>query len=121
MSTRITPKRTILCIDDDQAVLCYEKALLERAGYCVLTAVSAQQGLRLASMCNCDAVLLDYEMPFISGHKVASEIRLMRPNLVIIVLSGTEVPTQAPALVDAFVPKLESSRQLLPVLAELCR
>jgi CheY-like chemotaxis protein len=74
-----------------------------------------------ASMCNCDAVLLDYEMPFISGHKVASEIRLMRPNLVIIVLSGTEVPTQAPALVDAFVPKLESSRQLLPVLAELCR
>ena len=115
-----TPKRTILCIDDDDAILRYEKALLERSGYAVLTAASAQQGLRLVTMCKCDAVLLDYEMPEMNGHEVAFEIKRVRPDLMVILLSGTEVPMQALALVDAFVPKLEASQQLLPMIAELC-
>ena len=120
ISTYPTPKRTILCIDDDEAILRYEKALLERSGYAVLTAASAQQGLRLATMCKCDAVLLDYEMPEMNGHEVAFEIKRVRPELMLILLSGTEVPMQALALVDAFVPKLEASQQLLPMIAELC-
>jgi CheY-like chemotaxis protein len=120
ISTYPTPKRTILCIDDDDAILRYEKALLERSGYAVLTAASAQQGLRLVTMCKCDAVLLDYEMPEMNGHEVAFEIKRIRPELMVILLSGSEVPTQALALVDAFVPKLEASQQLLPMIAELC-
>jgi CheY-like chemotaxis protein len=115
-----TLKRTILCVDDDEAVLRYEKALLERSGYTVLTASSAQQGLRLATMCKCDAVLLDYEMPGMNGHQVASEIKRVRPELMVILLSGSDVPTHALASVDAFVPKLEASRQLLPLIAEFC-
>ncbi len=115
-----TSKRTILCIDDDEAVLRYEKALLERSGYTVLAASSAQQGLRLATMCKCDAVLLDYEMPGMNGHQIASEIKRVRPELMVILLSGSDVPTHALALVDAFVPKLEVSRQLLPMIAEFC-
>jgi two-component system, OmpR family, response regulator CpxR len=114
------PRKTILCIDEDEAILRYEKALLERSGYAVLTAVSAQQGLRLAAMCRCDAALLDYEMPGINEHDVAFELKLVRPELIVILLSGSEVPTQALALVDAFVPKLEASQQLLPIVAELC-
>ncbi len=113
-------KKVILCIDDDDAILHYEKALLERHGYHVLTASSGEQGLRLAAMCHCDAVLLDYDMPGMKGHEVASEIKLRRPDLVIILLSGSEVPTQALALVDAFLLKLETSRELLPMIAELC-
>ena len=113
-------KRTILCIDDDNSILRFEKALLERSGYNVLTAASAQEGLKLATTCMCDAVLLDYQMPGMNGHEVASEIRLVRPSLAIILLSGSEVPTQALALVDAFVPKVDSSQHLLPVIADLC-
>jgi len=113
-------KRTILCLDDDVAILRYEKMLLEKHGYAVITAASAQQGLRLATMCECDAVLLDYEMPGMNGNEVASEIKRIRPDLSIILLSGSEVPTYALALVDAFVPKLEASRELLPMIAELC-
>ena len=120
ISTSPTPKGTILCIDDDEALLCYEKALLERSGYAVLTAASVQQGFRLVTMCKCDAVLLDYEMSGLNGHKVAVEIKRVSPKLMVILLSGGEVPTFALALVDAFVPKLEASRQLLPMIAELC-
>jgi CheY-like chemotaxis protein len=121
MITPYTPsKTTILCIDDDEAILRYEKALLEKSGYAVLAAASSQQGLRLATMCKCDAVLLDYEMPGMNGHEVAVEIKRVRPELKVILLSGSEVPTQALALVDAFVPKLEANQQLLPTIAELC-
>lgn len=55
-----------------------------------------------------------------NGHEVASEIKLVKPKLAVILLSGREVPVQALALVDAFVPKLEASQQLLPIIAELC-
>jgi CheY-like chemotaxis protein len=115
-----TTKKTILCIDDDDAILRYEKVLLEKSGYAVLTAASPQQGIRLVTMCECDAVLLDYEMPGMNGHQIAAEIKRIRPDLSIILLSGSEVPIYALALVDAFVPKLEASRELLPMIAELC-
>ncbi len=113
-------KKTILCIDDDEAILRYEKMLLQRSGYAVLAAASAQQGLNLAAMCECDAVLLDYEMPRMNGNEVAFEIRQIRPQLPIILLSGSDVPAHILPLFDAFVPKLEASRQLLPILADLC-
>ena len=120
ISTYPGSKRLILCIADDQAILRYEQALLERSGYAVLTAMSAEQALRLVTMCECDAVLLDYEMPVISGYEVASQIKNVNPDLIIILLSSSEVPTHALVLVDAVVPKLDASQQLLPVIAELC-
>jgi len=114
------PQKLILCIDDDPAILSYEKALLERSGYSVTTAASAEEGLGLATTCNLDAVLLDYEMPSMNGCDVAIEIKRVKPELAVILLSGSEVPKYALALVDAFVPKLEASRALLPTIAALC-
>lgn len=113
-------KKLILCIDDDPSILRYEMALLERSGYSVLTAASGQEGLDLVAAHHFDAVLLDYQMPGISGHDVASEIKRRKPEIVIIMISGSDVPTQALALVDAFVPKVEVGQQLLPMIAELC-
>jgi hypothetical protein len=40
-------QKLILCIDDDPAILSYEKALLERSGYSVTTAAYAREGLVL--------------------------------------------------------------------------
>ena len=114
-------KRTILCIDDDEAILCYERALLERSGYTVLTAASPEQGLRLVTTCRCDAVLVDFEMPGMKGNEVAGAIKLVRPELMVILLSGSDVPPRALASVDAFVPKIEASRKLLPMITKLCR
>jgi CheY-like chemotaxis protein len=113
-------QKLILCIDDDAAILSYEKALLERSGYSVMTAASAQRGLGLVPMYEFDAVLLDYEMPGMNGCDVAAEMKRVRPELAVILLSGSEVPTYALALVDAFIPKLEASRALLPAIAALC-
>ena len=120
ISTYPTGQKTVLCVDDDEAILHYEKALLEKSGYAVLTAVSAQQALRLVTMCRCDVVLLDFEMPGMNGHEVACEIKFVRPELMVILLSGSDVPTHALAYVDAFVPKIEAAQRLLPLIAALC-
>jgi CheY-like chemotaxis protein len=111
--------KLILCIDDDPVILSYENALLEGSGYSVITAASAREGLALATTCQFDAVLLDFEMPCMNGCDVACEIKRVRPELPVILLSGSDVPTYALALVDAFILKLEASRELLPTIAAL--
>jgi DNA-binding response OmpR family regulator len=113
-------QKLILCIDDDAAILSYEKALLEKSGHSVITAESAQQGLGLVTTYKFDAVILDYEMPDMNGCDVAFEIKRVRPKQVVILLSGSEVPSYAQVLVDAFILKPNAIRELLPMIAALC-
>jgi CheY-like chemotaxis protein len=115
-----SPKRTILCIDDDAAVLKYEKALLERSGYNVLATLSPQQGVTLAMTPQVDAVVLDYHMPGMNGDKVAAAIKRSRPEVGIVIFSASEVPEETVRLADAVVPKLDAAGQLLPTVAQLC-
>jgi YesN/AraC family two-component response regulator len=67
-----------------------------------------------------DAVLLDYSMPDMNGCDVAFEIKRVRPELAVILLSGCEAPTYAQALVDAFILKPDARRELLPTIAAIC-
>jgi CheY-like chemotaxis protein len=82
--------------------------------------MSAQQALRLVTMCECDAVLFDYEMPVASEYELALQIKSANPNLITILLSGKEVPTHALVLADAVAAKLDASEQLLPMISKLC-
>jgi len=115
-----SPKRTILCIDDDNAILRYERTLLERSGYNVLTTVSPQQGLTLAMRSPIDAVVLDYHMPGMNGHNVAAAIKKCRPEISIVMFSASGIPEETFKLVDAFVLKTEAIGRLVPIVAQLC-
>ena len=116
------PKRpTILCIDDDDGVLGYQRALLERRGYTVLTATSPRQGLQIVAVCRIAAVIVDYHMPEMNGHEVALEVKRLRPQVpVIMVSSDDEIPEYVLNVVDAFVSKYEAPSRLLPVLTRIC-
>jgi CheY-like chemotaxis protein len=114
------PKRTILCIDDDNAILRYERSLLERSGYIVLTTPSAQMGLAMAMKFQLDAVVLDYHMPEMSGHEVAATIKKRRPEIRIVMFSASEIPEETLKLTDAVVFKTDANRDLLPTVAQLC-
>lgn len=114
-------RKTILCIDDDDGMLGYQKELLERRGYKVLTAASARQGLRIAAACAIAAVIVDYHMPEMNGHEVATEIKRLTPQVPIIMLSSDEdIPEQALKAVDAFVSKNDAPSHLLPVITRMC-
>jgi len=110
----------VLCIDDNQDVLECEKAFLETFGYTVLTARSGSKGLELASAHSVDVVIVDYFMPEMNGPEVAIEIRRLRPQAPIIMLSAAvDIPEQALKLVDAFIAKDRLASQLLPAIAQL--
>lgn len=111
--------KMVLCIDDNEDMLDCEKAFLESFGYGVLTAPSGGKGLELASLYSVDVVIVDYSMPEMSGHEVAIEMRRLRPQAPIIMLTGGEVPAQALKCVDAFVAKDRLASELLPALAQL--
>jgi CheY-like chemotaxis protein len=54
-----------------------------------------------------------------NGHEVAVEMRRLRPQAPIIMLSATvDVPEQALKLVDAFITKDRLASQLLPAIAQ---
>jgi len=114
-------RQTILCIDDDDGILRYQRALFERRGYKVLTATSARQGLQIAAACVVAAVIVDYHMPEMNGHEVATEIKRLRPQVPIVMLSSDdEIPKPALNAVDAFVSKNEAPHRLLPIITRIC-
>ena len=109
----------LLCVDDNEDVLECEKSFLESFGYSVLTAASGSKGLELASKNSVDVVILDYFMPEMNGPEVAIEMRRLRPQAPIIMLSGAvDIPEQALQLVDAFIAKDCLASQLLPTIAQ---
>lgn len=97
MSHKNTPGKPlarVLCIDDNCDVLQLEKEILEEAGYEVLLASNGADGLNLATGSMIDIVILDCEMPQMTGTEVAHRIRAMRPMLPIIMVSGAGQPKE---------------------------
>jgi|SRR5271170_4177642 len=114
-------RKTILCIDDDSSMLGYQRELLERRGFTVLTAASARQGLQIAVACAVAAVIVDYHMPDMNGHELATEIKRLRPHIPIVMVSSDEgIAEQVLKVVDAFVSKNEAPSRLLPVITRIC-
>ncbi len=113
-------RAVLLCVDDDPSLLECEKDFLETFGYEVLTAPSGSKGLELASIHSVDVVIVDYFMPKMNGKEFAVEMRRLRPQAPIIMLSAAvDIPEQALKLVDAFIAKDHLSSQLLPMIAQL--
>jgi DNA-binding response OmpR family regulator len=65
----------ILVIDDDTSMLAFLKLHLQKAGYVVLLAEDGIVGGRLALNASPDLILLDAEMPYLSGYELAAALR----------------------------------------------
>jgi CheY-like chemotaxis protein len=115
------PSGVVLCINDNEDVLEYEKSFLETFGYTVLTAPSGGEGLELASMHSVDVVIVDYPMSKTNGQDVAIEMRRLRLLAPIILLTkAADVPEQTSNLVDALIAMDHLTSELLPTIAQLC-
>ena len=81
---------TILVIDDEETVRRTSKAALEQYGYSVITADDGQQGLDLLRVLKdqISVVLLDMTMPIMSGEETFRQIKLIRPDMKVILSSG---------------------------------
>lgn len=111
---------TILCIDDEPSALQTRKLLLESEGHRVIGAGSGQEGLRLLASDNFDLVILDYWMSGMNGIDVARQIKAMRPDVPIIMLSGFgELPGEAIGLAERWILKGNARQELLKAILDL--
>jgi len=82
--------RTILVVDDEDAVLAVVAEMLELLGYRVLTASDGKQALDICRTQGSDIslVLLDMTMPLMDGEEALSELHRLDPTLKVILSSG---------------------------------
>jgi len=99
--TKRNSDKTILIIEDDLDIQTFVARLLEIEGYRVLTAETADEGLRLLREEQVSLLLLDLRLPGDSGWVVLGEIK-SQPSLsaiaVIIVTASAGEPKRQQAL-----------------------
>jgi two-component system NtrC family response regulator len=79
---------TILVVDDEVNYLTVMEALLEEAGYEVLTAGSAIEALKIVGDSDLDLVLTDMKMPKMSGIELLDEVQRLYPDLPVIIMTA---------------------------------
>ena len=76
---------TVLIVDDERQVHRFLKPALDAAGYDVLDAADAREGLRLAASRTPDLVLLDLGLPDMDGVEVLTRLRSFNSVPVIVI------------------------------------
>ncbi len=104
---------TILCVDDDSTGLRFRQLILEAKGYKVLLATSAEQGLEAFQSHPVDLVVTDHLLGRSMGTNMAAALKHLKPQVPIIVLSGSTSPPEGVENADAFLCKSEGPEVLL--------
>ncbi|HTV81305.1 MAG TPA: response regulator [Acidobacteriaceae bacterium] len=99
------PKKTILCVDDNDQVLAVRKFLLETRGYRVVSAHSAEEAIERFREGGIDLVLGDVLMPQMDGNEMVRRMKDIAPEIPMILISGTVKAFERANRADAFLPK----------------
>jgi DNA-binding response OmpR family regulator len=86
---------TVLVVEDDELVLDAMTRMLVREGYLVLTAASGHDaiGLLHAPLQPINVLVLDVNLPDVSGIDLCARIRELHPDLPVVVCTGSTDPT----------------------------
>jgi CheY-like chemotaxis protein len=101
------PKRTILCIDDDERSLSVRKVLLQTRGYRVLTCTDPECAIAIMKAGGIDLVLSDLMMPKLSGAKLIDQLKAISPETPALLFSGCVSCCAEEHLADGWLPKGE--------------
>jgi PAS domain S-box-containing protein len=111
--------RRILCIDDEPAALRLRAQILEHAGYSVATATTGSEALTKFRAEDFDLVVSDHVLGRGTGTQLAQDLRRLKPDIPILILSGTsEIPADIQHA-DAFLSKLEGPKVFLEKVIEM--
>ena len=102
------PRKTILCVEDNEQILSVRKFMLETRGYRVLAATNASAALEYLEAAlpgSIDLLLSDVVLPGMDGNELARRAKLMHPTLPTLLVSGMVTNFDRGAQADAFLPK----------------
>src|SRR5215471_13787811 len=78
----------LLIVDDDRNIREACRDIAQGRGFRAFIADSAEHAYRLLDSENIDVVLLDMKLPGASGAEALPQIRLHRPDAIIVVITG---------------------------------
>jgi CheY-like chemotaxis protein len=102
------PRKTILCVEDNEMVLSVRTFLLETRGYRVLAISSAAEAieyLRAAVPGTVDLLVSDLMMPQMNGNELVRRAKELHPGLPALLVSGTVTSFERADCADGFLPK----------------
>jgi two-component system response regulator CpxR len=100
------PKKTILCVDDNEQALAVRKFLLEtRGGYRVVSACNGKEAMDRFRVGGIDLVLSDLVMPNMDGNELVRRMKEVAPEVPMILISGSVKVFDHGNRADAFLPK----------------
>lgn len=116
-------RKTVLVIDDDPAQTSALVSLLRPLGFEVFTAFDGSEGLVLADCCTPDIVLLDIQMPGLSGWEAACRLRAAHGTALRIIMVSANahefrVGDEDRSSHDAFLAKPVDLQALLDVIGQ---
>jgi CheY-like chemotaxis protein len=84
------PRKTILVVDDEAAVVALVRTMLWRAGYNVLEAAGGEEALRVAAQETgpVHVLLADVVMPGMNGYELAARMLAAQPEVKVLFMSG---------------------------------
>jgi len=82
------PKRTILCVDDNEQSLSHRKIMLETRGYRVASFARGEEALERFKQGGIDLVVTDMAMPGLDGPQLIAAIKSLSPQTPAILISS---------------------------------
>jgi CheY-like chemotaxis protein len=82
------PKRTILCVDDNEQSLSYRKIMLETRGYRVASYSHGEEALERFKQGGIDLIVTDMAMPGLDGPQLIAAIKSLSPHTPAILISS---------------------------------
>jgi two-component system, OmpR family, response regulator CpxR len=102
------PKKTILCVDDNETILSVRTFLLETRGYRVQAVATPHEALEILANSlpgSIDLLLCDLMMPRIDGNELVRRAKELHPTLPAMIVSGTITAYDRAGRADVFLPK----------------
>jgi CheY-like chemotaxis protein len=99
------PKRTILCVDDNEQSLSIRKVMLETRGYRVVSCLTAEAAIEIFKAGGVDLVLSDFVLPGRDGQQLIEDIKNLSPHTPAILFSGKVKFYDRECRADLFLPK----------------
>jgi two-component system, OmpR family, response regulator CpxR len=99
------PKKTILCVDDNEQSLSIRKIMLETRGYRVVACNNGEQALEAFRRGGIDLVLTDLIMPGVDGSRLIDEVKAVSPQTPAVLISGRVKIWERDTRADLFLSK----------------
>ena len=109
--------KRILVADDDEFVRHLMRTLLTPSGYAIEEAVDGEEAVRKCLADSFDLLLIDHNMPQMSGVEACAAIRRQKPHMKVLMLSGRVGQSESEQM--SVLPKPFENHELLSLVLQM--